>query len=780
MDVFGRPSNIWSYDGEEIGTYMNSELMVAEYTEAMTGEDLYNDIGRTADEKYNITVTMDGVEQALSIVNQIARRNDDDFTLSGTGVLTQVFVDVDEEEVYVSVINTYLAQATADYNDRRETASFEIWGVDRNSDGDYIKTAGSTEPSVSVSNDDVYVADIVEDEFVLVTLADGGIQSVADAEVVSDVTISAFSLNSYITADGNDYDYAETAMYAVGVLDAYDTQNLKEQTYNVYLDAYGNLIGLDIVDPADNYVFITGIEAPETSVLSNTTQKANAIFLDGTSKVIDVKAAKNAPALPTSAEEWHNQWYAYSESDGVYTLTLIDDNQSTDKVFQGYVEDTTAHTIDYAHTSLPIAAGGGNTAQRVYGNNDSVYLTADVDLITVSGNKHTIITKAANVVTGVRNASITTYTAADPIEVSEAGGNKNADSQLAHAAYVLFKSNGYIIGAVVVGSDDAISKNIVYVNSSQPSLEGYDSATGMWTWERKAILDGEEVVLRETSDVSTGGLTELSAGNMSQYSWYLVSYNADGFVTNAEIIDATEPATNLEYVSDYTGGAIQTAIDGSGIDAVVYEDSTNFSNVAEANLPTLIEQTLYLSTADADGFFLADDVKVVLIQQNNGKTTTEYNEGPSAVEAAISGLNAASDKNYDFVVNALIEDGAATVVIFEDVTNGGANLGDHSGNGDYSIAQDARFGGASNVNIAVNLEQGGSPVADGTDVTVTVQTYAQYTGWTDFAQYTITVDNGDGRLHLVNAANGIASQTSVRLVIETGDEPLVSNVIVKP
>ena len=86
--------------------------------------------------------------------------------------------------------------------------------------------------------------------------------------------------------------------------------------------------------------------------------------------------------------------------------------------------------------------------------------------------------------------------------------------------------------------------------------------------ERKAILDGEEVVLRETSDVSTGGLTELSAGNMSQYSWYLVSYNADGFVTNAEIIDATEPATNLEYVSDYTGGAIQTAIDGSGIDAV--------------------------------------------------------------------------------------------------------------------------------------------------------------------------------------------------------------------
>ena len=37
-DAFGRPARLWEYDGQEIGTYVNESLMVAEYTAKVTGD----------------------------------------------------------------------------------------------------------------------------------------------------------------------------------------------------------------------------------------------------------------------------------------------------------------------------------------------------------------------------------------------------------------------------------------------------------------------------------------------------------------------------------------------------------------------------------------------------------------------------------------------------------------------------------------------------------------------------------------------------------------------
>ena len=62
-DVFGRPSRTWSLDGEEIGTYVNDSLLVAEFTEEVTGADLYETLTRNTVINYTIDVFIDGMDE---------------------------------------------------------------------------------------------------------------------------------------------------------------------------------------------------------------------------------------------------------------------------------------------------------------------------------------------------------------------------------------------------------------------------------------------------------------------------------------------------------------------------------------------------------------------------------------------------------------------------------------------------------------------------------------------------------------------------------------------
>ena len=65
-DEFERPAYTWIYDKEEIGTYVDWELMVAEYDDAVTGRELYDKIGSALlkDEDMDLTYYVNGVEPA--------------------------------------------------------------------------------------------------------------------------------------------------------------------------------------------------------------------------------------------------------------------------------------------------------------------------------------------------------------------------------------------------------------------------------------------------------------------------------------------------------------------------------------------------------------------------------------------------------------------------------------------------------------------------------------------------------------------------------------------
>ena len=680
-DSFGRPARAWEFKGKDIGTFVNYDLLVEEYTAKVTGKDLYDLLGKTIIEDYDTVVYIDGVDDVKvnsNIFNATAMNKNNKAGVGGTGdgVRTQVFVDSDSKDITIAIINTYLARATADYSEKKDSVTFEVYKVDEISK-ELVKTKGQTE-KLTVSGEDFDVANVAEDDAYLVNVAEGEIKVLTKAEVVEDTEISSFKIGDNVTAGGTKYGFASTAMYDAEVLDYYtgihNTVNLKDTTYNIYLDQYGYLIGIEEVEAVKNYVFITGVDS-SLSNLANKTADANAIFLDGTSEVIKVDMTKSTGTdVMLAGQDGRalvNTWYSYTvNKDNVYTLKIVaSEIDKANGVKTAQYHDATGNVeIDKKHVSL---AGGNQTGSayaKVYGNDDSIYLTAELKAIKApTGDIAAIISGVDNVTIGVKNANLKTWSAATV-------NAKKSSDYAACGVYTLYKDNGYVIAAVVVGEDDAASKNLVYTHKDSVELESYDKAADEWTWTRKVISNGEEIVLTEVSD----SLSYLN--NMAQYTWYQVKYNAAGEVigvTDADAVGAGADAKTdiyaqwdlkpYEYVINIDD--VETAINAE--DNVLYTQS--FTN----DTPSLKGSTLFVTTKSTQGFFVAEDAKVVLIQTNDLKQTTTYEVGVDALEDMIDDLNAdPTTGKYDYDVSAILEDGAATTVIIYDRKDATGNAGD--------------------------------------------------------------------------------------------------------
>ena len=690
-DVFGRPAREWTWKGTEIGTYINHDLLVASYTEKVTGKDLYDLLGKSVveDKDYDFAIYVDGETESKFLgdayFNETAmnKNNKDKVGETGDGVLTEVYQDSDAKEVTVAIINTYLAKARADYSEKKETASFDVYGIDnKNTTASpvYVKTLTDNATDVEIldaSSDDFDVKDVAEDEIYLVTVAEGELQSVEKAESVESATLTAFSKGSYVVADGTKYEYADTVEYDPEVLDEYtsvnSTINLKDLSYNVYLDQYGYMIGVELVEDPDNYVFVTGIDT-NGSNLNNVNADVNGIFIDGTVETFKANLTKGNPPTTTGgiADTLINSWCTYTvDKNGVYTLTEVGsaaDITNKNKIAQFASKDlggvnantTTNYEIDKKHVSLPGKNGTGEYAS-VYGNDDSVYLTAELKLI----NNKVAIVDVENVTTGVKNANLTSYDKADVQGLKAAWTSVAAADDMSFGVYTLYKNNGYIIATVVVGKDDAASKNLVYVNSDDVELETYDGENDEWIWSRKVIADGVETEIKEKGDT----LTYLSDTVMNENEWYQVKYNAEGYVIGIVAEGSLNAAGNLDggFVTDIDAASPNSLAEKiADKDTVLYKE--RFQDVNKA--PYMKGSTLYVDTVTNTGFWVTEDVKAVLIQTNDNKKTTSYEEGVDNLERMLEDLNKDS-AGYDYVVSAVIEDGGAEVVIIRDLNKTG-------------------------------------------------------------------------------------------------------------
>ena len=765
-DDFGRPANEWTYKNTKIGTYVDYTLMVAEYTNGVSGKEVYNKVGKTAMDKYDVAAYVDGNDASKTVLPNVAKDNKDDLTGTDTGVLTQVFVNDDEKEAVVTEINTYLGIADSDYSAKKDEADFTVYGLKKSGKVHVMDKAddGKSYVSFKVSGEDFDVSKVEEDDAYLFTVAAGEVQTFVPAETIKGTEITSFKKGSNVTVGGTKYDFSKAAYFDAKALKVYtgennnDTINLKDTTYNVYLDTYGNLIGLEEVDAIDNYVFITGADINSSNLATKTTD-ANAIFLDGTSKVIEVSKTKGDGVSPSPVV---NAWYTYTvDKNGVYTLKDINDTYAKgDKVGQSKTQAGDIE-IDKKHVSLD----GSGIFSKVYGNADSIYLTASLKKVTKAATEnYVVIAGVDNVTTGVKNASIKTWNDAqakkDVDSKNATATNFWATDGVSNGVYTLFKDNGYVIAAVVVGDDAASTKNLVFSHKKDVELESYDKTEDEWTWTRKVVnAKGEEIVLTEKSD----SLSELN--KMVKGLWYQVKYDAKGNVISVEPASTALDATKKEYITSFAN--IETAVNDNDTVLLEMVETKTVHNALDKKL-TLKGSTLYDATSAKLGVAIDDDTNIVFIQKNDNKETTSFETGVKALETALKNLNEVSKDTYSYEFSAYIEDGIATTVVIRDLTAGEYEGSKPATKADYTFNT-----------LTAEVNNNGKIVFS--DATCT-----DISGW-DFkapatAEYTISVAGGAARTYkqtlTAGTVNTLATQLTVPgLTVKNGTDLAIDVVV---
>lgn len=745
VDAFGRPSRVWEYDGKDVGTYIRDELLRDEYTVSVKGSDVYDDLGTISIRDSDLEVYVDGVLGNKIVKDELVRTNRANLFGTGKGVLTQVFYDQSNKVVTITEINTYLAKATSDYNEKTDRANLDVYGFNKTikerqvRQGTYPTNTNTVASYTNIKEDDVAeVVNLREGDFVLVTIADGELQSIKAPEILQDQKINTLKVADWVNTGSQKYDFAAAYDYDFEhVLTKYDIINMENASYNLYFDNYGYVVGADLYEGAKNYVFITGYDR-NGSFIYDSTISAHAIFADGTQATIKVDAGKSDPSVGATTvagvDKWTgvgndgdaivNKWYTYSvNSSNVYTLKLA--NQVWDNGTQHGGEITAARNglqgwygttgagvtipASYYHSGVPATNQVKGTSQWVYGDTDTNYIIVDpVDNIKQMGKADGIrygISGVTKTVTGVRNVDIDMFVS---------GGAENTPNTHTYGAYAVYDSNFHIVAAVVVGKDQG-SDNYVYLTKGTPNQEAIRSdSEGNWYWEFDVITK-EDGLTKKTLKGSYNDLSSfiVDAGK----GLYTFRYDGDGYVTGgaAKAVDLTDAAYDVAWdavapTSGVVASEPKDIVYNAGSDTILPALAWATTEKLYANGRTLNDK----ATADMYGVHLAPNAKIYTNLKINGSwETEEYSNLSSAVSALT--YNKAGDSVSRRVYGILNSNGEAEVLVIEIARDFVTNqTGDYGNNGRLALT-------------GVSLSSGNvyftntSSVAIGAGATATVQ-----------------------------------------------------------
>ena len=708
-DKFMAPANTWLYNKTEIGTYERTDLLVESYTTGVTGRDAYDLLKSGVISDNDLEAYLDGVnnmkEKDANMIGKddLVRSNDDDLPGTGNGVLTKVYLDTDKDLITIVSINTWLAKATADYNDSKEYAPLSVY------------TNWNTTKTYNVDVEEVEnVADVTKDTYYQVNISykdnsNGEVIIINDVEVLEDSTVSKFSAENgtdstatsryvtKLTTGGEEYSRNVKAYYDKDVLDTYNETLLTDNTYNVYLDQYGYFLGVDLFEGTKNYVFITGFDR-NSSNLSVKTATAGAIFLDGSMKNIEVNVTdtdKNIDKLTASDhneeyfKEWSdtswqvgrgvngvynlNQWYTYTvDESGTYTL-----KPATRMTWTKYPMGT---DVALRTDNLSVVDSEGEN-QRVYGEDATVFLTVDLDIVDTTNGIQKAITDVTGVYTGVQNVDID-VDVTDPQAVQQG------------QVFTVYDSDWYVIGAVVIGEARGSTANYAYITSTAKSEELRD---GTYYWTFEAVLGGEHQTLTAKSKYAST-INALTVGTVQE-----LRFDGD-YVVSIKDLDNSDVYTNFTtqinkqdvYFIDGDGkdfdGNTLTDVAGTGLSGAQLDTATEL---------TLQGRTLYVTANRTDvGLGLASDAKAVTIQtENNSTKYTNFTDVTSALShLADANVNAAGLQYDGKVVAILNSNGVAEWVVFVNKT--ALTTGNQGGQGAGATSTEDTVNGY-NVNIAL-------------------------------------------------------------------------------
>ena len=313
-DEFGRLTTEWTYDVGDKKTVVDVEPL-ATYTEAAKNCDIYADSGLKKDKVLDVYTNSDTKDGTYTIAD-----NKNDSKQADQGRLTLVYKD------RIVNIDTYLTEVTKFVDAKTDSkghvdSAYAIVGTVYG----YPKDAAKIDTKFETEDE------FAKYDMVLVTIADGDIQSMVKAEsktaVLTKVAGSSKNIDTIQDVKGLDKADATvncTATYAPIV--GSKVQMTLGKTYNFYFDTYGNVIGADNL--ARNYavldtLYIDGVKGVDTAY-------GDLYFFDGDSKTDSTIEKVNGYTVKDDAiknsssknSDFYKTVYAYTvNGDGEYTLS---------------------------------------------------------------------------------------------------------------------------------------------------------------------------------------------------------------------------------------------------------------------------------------------------------------------------------------------------------------------------------------------------------------------------------------------------------------------------
>ena len=581
-DDFGRPSVKWTYENKEIGTYADDADAVYTATVEkqdlydLVGSDVYNDL-KNGDADFSVVV--DGVAlKDVKLSDYIVKNNDDDAgeDIIKKGATTEVFIDDDSNDVVITVINSYVAQVDGDYDKNDEELDLKAL------DGTALPADDTT-----LSADDFDYLDTYSDEdYVLVTVANKEIKTIALAETVEG-KVTAYTEKKNVTVDGTKYEYSKN--YTDAVKDDSKLSYDLNDAYTLVLDANGYVIYTDGTAGHNDYVYVAKLV---DTVGAKTKLEADAYFIDGTNKVITVD---NDDEINKSNPDGRARWYSYNEkSNGKYELNEVEDAKTV--VYYGSAANE-AITTNGKSTVTVNYKDGNFTATTVKGNNDTIFIVNDDD-------------------------DVTAYT-----------GIKNVPD---------IKANGKAVVAVVM--DDGYA-DVVYISASDLSISGssddriyllenkgdtkVDSDDNKY-YEYDAIVNGEIGTVKATTQGLDIGLYEGFSYDENNYAEISKSDKVTGTDSDAKDFLAYTDVTKITYKA----GVLSL---GDGKDVVLADKYTIFVNDdgdGKTTTPSSLAKNFNSTEYDSTVYVFEDDndeAVEVYVYKNKDVDKTEENETDAKV-----------------------------------------------------------------------------------------------------------------------------------------------------
>ena len=603
-DDFGRMAHYWVKNSNTKLTETYHDAADATYTASVKSAKIYTDLGLT--KTANATVIEDG--KTLDKTFQV-KKGYTNASIGGNGVLIEAYVDEDENVTLIK-INTYLAQVA---NVDKGTVKVDfIYGTDFANIDKEFDTAVEYE----------------EDDYVLVTVANGEIQSMVMAESKTGkvtayadgyVKMGDEKLNKTQVLKDNDTT-ANDDFYAID----YDSE------MKVILDQYGYVIGVVVEEEADtaySYVLVTDSEGRANSLLNGKAAVVEVMHLDGKTEV-----------LPLETKKENNQ--TKYKIDGKWVVVPSDNGNVVDLHLEGWYRYTMTKDGEIVLKALKAdkAVGGTNVTFTANGKQKLQSLSALTDY-----NADSFILNSKTVLHVVDEDSNKTYTGYKNIDKTVTGGN------------VLFVRDGKLLSDIYVLDTEIASDDIyAYYNGTN-----FENNKGTWV---TMYVDGEaqNYIFDDETYHYAGQSTTTKVGDLAKGVYVIKTSDNDlthlnlikAMTTRAKVVSAQDSFFKLDGETDKHYYAEDVKVyditdDGKAgtiarNDYVVYVEESGF--VTYAYIVSAPDTT----TADTDttvssnGFTVANKGNSVEITAPANTTVTSYT---IEVNKLVDGLNG---KQYVF------------------------------------------------------------------------------------------------------------------------------------